>query len=99
MNITTVSDTLAINRPRLRPRIGTASDSRMDEWDERERERVRMIKHGGRSKTRSCSKVSRVGRKLAVMYDGRGEKNGSCAWKTPRGRKGGIWSKTKRGTG
>lgn len=38
MNITTVSDTLAINRPRLRPRIGTASDSRMDEWDERERE-------------------------------------------------------------
>ena len=52
-------------------------------WEERKRERVEMIKHGGRRKTRSCSKVSRVGRKLAVMYDGTGREK----WKTQRGRK------------
>lgn len=50
---------------------------------EKEKERVGMIKHGGRRKTRSCSKVSRVGRKLAVMYDGTGREK----WKTQRGRK------------
>lgn len=77
-----VSRASAINRPRLRRVIHGWADGT----------RVRMIKHEGRSRTRSCSKVSRVGRKLAVMYDGTGREK----WKKGEGSGG---QRQRRGEG